>query len=349
MMLTELAEGLRSDVEMLATRIGERNGYRPERLEAAAGWVEERLRGSGLTTRRLPVPVPPGAPYECGPQMAWNLEAEKPGTDLAHEVLIVGAHYDSKVATPRWYSSGSPQPDRPGTPGANDNASGVAAVLALARLLADIPTARTVRFVAFANEEPPFFQRRAMGSRIYARACVQDPSSRVVGAIIAETLGCYSRQGRTKRIPFASWIGLPARADYVAFLANWGSRHLMRAGASAFRRGASIELRAVALPDFWGLAGWSDDWSFAREGIPAFAVTDTAFLRSDHYHELTDTADRLDYGPMAEVVRGLAFMVEALANPGAGEEPRMDTDGTRIEGKAGPSVMIRGGDCRMSV
>jgi hypothetical protein len=311
-----LTDWLRADVGVLASQIGERNCFRPNRLEAAAAWIESQLTAIGLAPQRLPCPVPPGAPYHCGPCTAWNLEAEKRGAELAHEVVIVGAHYDSKVATPRWYSAGTPLPHQPGTPGANDNASGVAALLALARALADVPTRRTVRFVAFANEEPPFFQRPAMGSRLYARACARDRSSRIVGAVIAETLGCYSTQGRrTKRIPGAELLGLPDRPDYVAFLANWPSRFLMRAGASAFRRHASIAVRTVALPDFWGLAGWSDDWSFGREGIPAFAVTDTAFLRSDHYHELTDTPDRLDFEPFAEVVAGLAAMVEVLANP----------------------------------
>jgi hypothetical protein len=105
------------------------------------------------------------------------------------------------------------------------------------------------------------------------------------------------------------------RPDYVAFLSDLGSRRFARECAGVFRGHAPIAVRAVALPAISKKVAWSDDWAFRREGIPAFCVTDTAYLRSDDYHELTDTAERLDYAPMADVVWGLRYVVEALANP----------------------------------
>jgi Zn-dependent M28 family amino/carboxypeptidase len=310
-----LAGQLRADVEALAAAIGERNVYRPGSLDAAASHVGRGFAATGLATRRLPVEIPDDPRFRCAPQTVWNVEAEKPGGDLAREVLVVGAHYDSKVATPTWYGNGPPLPDRPGSPGANDNASGVAALLALARRLADVPTRRTVRFVAFAPEEPPFFQTAAMGSRVYARSCARDPAARVVGMIAVDTVGCFSRRPRRKRPPLAGLVGLPDRPDYVAFLGNASSWGLARRGAAVFNRVSSVKARAVSFPAVSRLVAWSDDWSFWQEGVPAFTATDTAFLRTDDYHEVTDTADRLDFAPMADVVLGLAAVVRALADP----------------------------------
>jgi Zn-dependent M28 family amino/carboxypeptidase len=309
-----LAAELQADVETLASAIGERNVYRPGTLDAAATHVERGFAASGLATRMLPVEIPDDPRFRCTPQTTWNVEAEKPGGDRSREVLVVGAHYDSKVATPTWYGSGPPLPDRPGTPGANDNATGVAAVLALARRFANIPTRRTVRFVAFSNEEPPFFQTVAMGSRIYARSCTLDPEIRVISMIAIDTIGCFSRRSGRKRIPLSGLVGLPNRPDYVAFVGNLSSRGLTRRSAAVFNQVSAVKARTASFPAVNPLIAWSDDWSFWQEGVPAFTVTDTSFQRSDDNHEVTDTADRLDYLPMAEVIRGLAAVVRALAD-----------------------------------
>jgi hypothetical protein len=309
----DLATELRETVEKLATDIGERNCYNPDGLEKAAAWIEEQFRLLGYTPRRLPVHVPAGAPYHCGAMTVWNIEAVKPGPPGAEEI-VVGAHYDSKVGMPGWHDSYSPRPDRKGTPGANDNASGVAATLALARLLRDAPAARTIRFVAFVNEEPPFFQSEAMGSLVYAKELARDKTRRVAGMFSPETLGNYSPAERGKRIPFSAAFGLSRNADYVCFLSNGGSQAFAKECAEIFQAHSRIELRRVAFPQLVKRIGWSDDWAFWRVGIPAFAVTDTAFLRSNDYHELSDTPDKLDYDTMAEVVWGLRHMLQEIAS-----------------------------------
>lgn len=316
-----LAGELFTTVSKLAGEIGERNVYRPDNLEAAARWIEEELRATGLETRRIPVEVPCQPRYGCGSMTVWNIEAVHLGRERAREVLVVGAHYDSKVDTPRWYDNGPPRPDRPGTPGANDNASGIAAVLALARLLSGAPAERTIRFLAFVNEEPPFFQTDAMGSRVYARECANDPAQKIVAMIAPDTLGCYSRRPRKKRVPLAGLIGLPDRPDYVAFLSNWSSGRFARECARVFRRHSSLAVRTLALPSFCRPIAWSDDWAFWQQGIPAFSVTDTAFQRCEAYHELGDTPDRLNYEPMAEVVWGLKHVVSVVANPATADGP----------------------------
>jgi hypothetical protein len=329
---SDLPDELRADVTMLASQIGERNCYRPDNLEAAASWIEQQFAATGLQTRRLPVNVPAGPPYDCGKMRVWNIEAEKRGGKLANKAIIIGAHYDSRVATPGWRDHKPLLKDRKGTPGANDNASGVAATLALARMLAHVPTERTIRFVAFVNEEPPFFLTDTMGSRIYARSCAEDRSLSVVGMISPETLGCYSIQSRKKRMRVAGLFGLPDRPDYIAFLSNRSSREFCRACVGTFRKHSPMAARTLALPAVCRRMAWSDDWSFWQEGIPAFTVTDTAWLRHDDYHELTDTTDRLDYAPMADVVWGLQHVVEVLANPDA-----LPDCGTRAEGVVKPS------------
>lgn len=313
----ELEAELRSTVEKLATNIGERNCYRTNGLEAAASWIELQFMAAGFVPRRLPVLVPAGLPYHCGAMTVWNIEAEKRGITRPNEVIVIGAHYDSKVATRSWTGVGPPLVNERGTPGADDNASGVAALLAIARGLAGSPTERTVRFVAFVNEERPFYQTDTMGSVVYARQCHAVTNEFVVGMISLEMLGCYSAQPHHKRFwfGFASLFGLPAKPNYIAFLSNGRSCRFARECAEVYRRHSPVSVRTLALPMMGKLVAWSDDWSFWRQGFPAFAATDTAFLRHDHYHELRDTAEKLDYAPMADVVWGLRYAVEALANP----------------------------------
>jgi Zn-dependent M28 family amino/carboxypeptidase len=311
-----LPQELRTTVVKLATEIGERNCYRTNGLEAAAAWIEQQFGLAGLKLRRLPVAVPAGPPYDCGAMTVWNLEAEKPGTKRASEVIVVGAHYDTKVATRSWTGRGPPLVDERGTSGADDNASGVAALLAIARALANVSTERTIRFVAFVNEERPFYQTDAMGSVVYARRCRAVTNEFVVGMISLETLGCYSAQPHHKRFwfSFASLIGLPAKPDYVAFLSDRYSWRFVRECADVYRVHSPVPVRTLLLPSMGKLVAWSDDWSFWREGIPAFSVTDTAFLRHDHYHEISDTEEKLNYAPMADVVWGLRHVIERLAN-----------------------------------
>jgi hypothetical protein len=312
----DLPRRLRSHVEVLAARIGERNCYRRANLAAAASWIEQDFRSNGYETRRLAVPVPAGPPFECGPLTVWNIEATKRGGSRADEIVIVGAHYDSKVATPEWNDHGPPLPDRPGTPGADDNASGVSALLEIARLLAKAPAERTVRFVAFVNEEPPFFKTDCMGSLVYARECAKKDAGKIVGAIVLEQVGCYSIRPRTKRPWFAGLVGIPDRPDYVAFFSNFASRHWTEECGTLFHRHSNVEVRCISPPDFTGSLSWSDDWSFWQEDLPAFSVCDTTYMRHDDYHELDDTADRLDYATMADVAWGLLHVVRELANPG---------------------------------
>ncbi len=288
----ELATALERDVQALAGRIGERNLFRPGTLEEAAAHIEAGLRSAGLAPRRQTFQARGG---EC-----HNVEAELRGAGPPGEIVILGAHYDSVV----------------GSPGANDNGSGVAALLALARSLARSPAPhRTVRLVFFVNEEPPFFTTREMGSRVHARRSAERGED-IRAMISLETIGYFDDRPGSQRYPLGllKWF-YPDRGDFIGFVANLRSRKLLRAALAAFRDEAPIPSRGAALPGFVPGVGWSDHWSFWQEGYPAIMVTDTAPFRYPHYHSHRDTPDRLDYRRMAQVVRGLEGVVASLAGP----------------------------------
>ena len=306
---------LRTAVVKLAGEIGERNLYRPKALEHSATWIEQQLRTLGYEVRRQAVAVDTNV-FRCAGATAYNVEAVLVGHRHPEENIIIGAHYDTKVATAGYRDSWPPLLDRPGTPGANDNASGVAALLTIARSLAAQPCAKTLRLVFFSNEEPPFFkQPSVMGSYLYAGE-LKAKGVRVEAMLSLEILGCYSkRRPNKKRFWYASPAGLSHDPDYVAFVSDLPSWHQSKRWAAAYARYSPLAARTLAIPV--GVSrkiGWSDDWAFWRHDLRAVCVTDTGFLRCDDYHELSDTPDRLDYAPFALVVWALEQAIRQLAN-----------------------------------
>ncbi len=286
---TLLRHNLRGHVTAVASR--EHNIYNsPADLEAAARYIELTLSGFGYgaETQR----------YEVNGKEVRNVEAEVAGGARAGEIVIIGAHYDSVV----------------GAVGANDNGSGVAAMLELARLLKDANPSRTVRFVAFVNEEPPFYKTGEMGSQAYARRS-RERGERVVAMYSLETIGYYSDEPGSQRYPFPLSLFYPSTGNFIAFVANLGSRGLLHETIASFRRHARFPSEGVAAPAFIPGVDWSDHWSFWQEGYPALMVTDTAPYRYPHYHTMQDTPDKVDYERLARVVTGLHGMLRELANP----------------------------------
>lgn len=281
---TGLRDELRHDVGTLAG-LGERHAFRPQALEAAARFVELAFSPLGVERQRFEVP---GGTVE-------NLVVELPGSTRADEIVVIGAHYDTV----------------PGTPGADDNASGVAGLLALARRFAGSRPRRTLRFVAFVNEEPPWFKSEKMGSWQYASRC-HERGERIVAMVCLEMLGYYDARRGTQRYPAPLSGVFPDTADFIAFVGNLESRALIRKSVRAYRSVATVPVESAALPRMIEAAGWSDQWSFWQFGWPAFMVTDTALFRNPHYHEETDTPETLDYERMARVVEGLVVMVREL-------------------------------------
>lgn len=283
---SSVAERLRQHLDQLGNVIGARNLENPTALEAALVYLESELRAYGYDPLRIP--------FEVEGQTTANLEVEIIGAELPEEIVIVGAHYDG------FY----------GGPAANDNGSGTAALLELARRFASKPCDRTLRFVFFTNEEPPHFQQDSMGSLVYARACRQhDEDIRAMWSL--ETLGYYTDEAGSQNYPSKILhAAYPSQGNFVAFVGNLLSSALVRKTIGRFRAHCQFPSEGAALPSFVAGVGWSDHWSFAQVGYRALMVTDTAVFRDPHYHTVDDLPDRLDTESMARVTLGLAAVLE---------------------------------------
>jgi hypothetical protein len=282
---------LRGHVTRLAGEIGERNVFLPRALHQAEDYIRGQWRAQGYAVAEQR--------YEVKGVASANLEVSLPGHAHPEQVILVGAHYDSVA----------------GSPGANDNGSGVAAMLELTRVLAGSAPARTLRFVAFVNEEPPFFFWKQMGSMHYARAArARGDDIRLM--ISLETLGCYSDEPGSQRYPPLFRYFYPDRADFVAFVSNFKSRKAMRRTVLAFRAVSDFPAEHVATFSWVPGVAWSDHLAFWRQDYRALMVTDTAFYRYAYYHQVTDTPDRLDYDRLARVAQGLAGTLLELADGG---------------------------------
>ena len=286
----ETRESLKRDLQTLAGDIGERNVQNMDAYRRASDFMEAQLGDAGYAVKR--------ETYRIGHTELRNVVAEIKGTSRPDEIVVIGAHYDSVM----------------GTAGANDNGSGAVALLALARVFATVKTGRTLRFVAFANEEPPYFQTDEMGSEVYAKGC-RARHENVVAMISLETMGYFSDAPKSQRYPFPFNLLYPSTGNFIAFVGNVGSRKLVKQSIRAFRASATIPSEGAAVPDRIPGIGWSDQWAFWRIGTPALMVTDTAPFRYPHYHEPTDTPDKVDYDRFARVVTGLEPVLRTLATP----------------------------------
>ena len=279
---------LRRHVMVLAGEIGERNVWRPSALQAAAEYITAEFSSLGYQ-------VAPQA-YQARGVRCQNLEITAKGAERAGEIIVVGAHYDTV----------------PGSPGADDNASGVAGVIEIARELSHVQMKRTVKLVAFVNEEPPFFYSSDMGSKVYADAArARGDDIRMMLSL--EMLGCYTDAPHSQRYPpLLRWF-YPERGTFIAFVSNLRSRRALATLVRAFKANCDFPVEYLASPAFVPGVAWSDQLSFWRAGYPAVMVTDTAFYRYPHYHRASDTPDRIRYSDMARVVDGLARAIASIA------------------------------------
>ena len=316
---------LRRHVTALAGDIGERNHYQQIAYDKAADYIAKEFAGMGYKVNRQTYTIPAEEEYKgAAGKTAVNIEVRKPGTDPNAPWVVLGAHYDTRVGMEKWNVHGPVIEGKTGTPGANDNASGVAALLSLAKRLKNVPTKNGIIFVAYANEEAPFFQTDQMGSRVHARSLVKELGSadKVAGMMSLETLGVYSpRVNKKRRSAVAgALVGLHDRCDYVAFMStnrfmrNNDGRDYSRRCAELFASVSRFPVRSLVFSYLTRGIAWSDDWSYMKEGIPSFAITDTAYMRCDDYHETSDTPEKLDYREFAEVVIGIDAMLRKLCN-----------------------------------
>ncbi len=282
-------EALKVHVEKLAGEIGERHLERPEALSKAQKYIERQMTAFGFEVKALPVP--------SGQQVAYNLEATLLGEDEPEHIVVIGAHYDTAV----------------GSPGANDNATGVAVVLEMARAMAGRRLTRTVRFVFFANEEPPHFKQESMGSLVYAQEARQRGD--VITAMFSiESVGVYRNRRDTQQYPPFLDLVYPSQGNFVAFVGMGGSQALLERSIGTFRKRAQIPSEGLSAPSWVEGVDFSDHWSFEQANYPAIMVTDTAFMRDRHYHTANDTPARIRYRHMTLLLWGMLKVARTEAS-----------------------------------
>jgi len=289
MSLKTIEQQLQKHVYHLADEIGERNVLHPQALHAAENYISQVWHKQGYTVEKQ-------AYQEEGVSCA-NLEVNLPGSSHPEQIILIGAHYDSVA----------------GSPGANDNASGVAVLLELSRLLRSSSTEKTIRFVAFTNEEPPFFFTRRQGSRIYAKS-VRKRGDNIRLMVALETMGYFSNEPDSQSYPPLFNFFYPDRANFISMVSNYGSRKLMLRLARAFRGSTEFPLEHVSTFSFIPGVAWSDHLSFWINRYRAMMITDTAFYRYPYYHTAQDTAEKLNYDKLAQVCDGLGKAIVILAN-----------------------------------
>ena len=281
-------EELQRHVHRLAVDIGERHIGLPAKLHEAGNYIRQMWTEQGYEV----------TPYTYVAQdvESTNFEISIPGVHNPEEVILIGAHYDSVI----------------GCPAANDNGSGIAALLALSRSMRHIAPAVTVRFVAFVNEEPPFFYWGNMGSMIYARLAKQR-GDKIRFMVSLETIGYYSDQPRSQAYPPVLKHFYPDTGNFVAFVSNMRSRAVMRQAVKAYKAVSEFPIEHIATLAAIPGVSWSDHLSFWRQGYKAFMVTDTAFYRYPYYHTPMDTYEKLNYPRFTHMCTGLLNMFVRLS------------------------------------
>ena len=262
-----------------------RNFIEKKGLDAARKYIAGQFESSGYQVKFHE--------YQLNGDAVANIEVELTGTSHPKEIIIVGAHYDAV----------------PGAPGANDNGSGVAAILELADLFKDKSFQRTVRFLAFVNEEPPNFMTGNMGSYVYAKKVAKDKEN-IIAMFSLETIGYFSDETGSQHYPPFFNLFYPKKGNFIAFVSNLSSRGLVSKSIQSFRAHSTFPSEGIAAPAFIPGISWSDHWSFWQHGYPAIMITDTAPYRYPAYHTSEDTPEKVDYEKMVYVVKGIEKMIQ---------------------------------------
>ena len=291
----EISTHARRIVRVLAEEFPSRSGLNPRALQGAAEFVEQEFRALGVSVH--------AHPYQARGGEVRNIVAERTGTGASLPCIVIGAHYDTVV----------------GTPGADDNASGVAGLLELTRLLLSYRNRRTIRYVAFPHEEPPYFYTSQMGSRVYAQH-LKRTNVPVQAMFALEMIGYGGPELRqTYPFPLLQRLGrYPRNGNFIALVGNMRTRRVVGTVKPAMRGACTIGVESLIAPGFLPPLFLSDHSSFWKYGFPAVMVTDTAFQRNPNYHRAGDVADSLNYGFLAQVVLGMRAAVLALDNSDEG-------------------------------
>jgi hypothetical protein len=289
---------LRSDVEKLSVAFHPRDSHHPDNMAGCANYVRAQFLDAGAFSVTVQAFKANGG-NKYRNVCALFGEAEGPRT-------VVGAHYDSEV----------------GTPGADDNASGVAGILEFARLVGKHPIPGNVEVVAYALEEAPYFGSAEMGSMVHAKS-LKDRGIMVRRAIILETIGYYSDLSGSQTFPDPALKALyPDTGNYIALVGRLDQYALLETIKAKMKTATDLPVYSVCAPATVVGIDFSDHRSYWEYGFPALMVTDTAFYRNPHYHKSSDTSDRLDYARMAKVVEGVYGAIAKWPEVATGATPK---------------------------
>ncbi|MBI3891807.1 MAG: M20/M25/M40 family metallo-hydrolase [Candidatus Wallbacteria bacterium] len=278
---------LAEHVRQLAEGLGPRHLGAMQALDAADAYIQKSWRKQGLR--------PVGHPYQVDGRWCRNIACDLPGPTAAEDTVVVGAHYDSVA----------------GSPGADDDAGGVAALLELPRLLGARSARRPVRLVAFVNEEDPYFGTAQMGSQVFAdEACSRGEP--IHAMISLDAIGYYSDARNSQGYPTALAFFFPDRGNFLSIVGNVGGRELVNRFHSYLAPKLGVPSLCVATFEWLEGIDWSDHQSFWKAGYPALMVTDTAVYRHPGYHTPKDLPATVDFGKLALVTAGLARAVQRL-------------------------------------
>jgi hypothetical protein len=287
-----IRSAMHDHVYYLAGTLGARSWQRPNNLVKAAHYIEDHWKKLGFSVQSQEYQID-----GIANQTFRNLEIEIKGSSKPDEIIVVGAHYDSVLTCP----------------GANDNASGVAAILEMAHVMKESAPAKTIRFVAFVNEEPPFFSSTKMGSAVYANRA-KESGENIIAMLSVETIGYYSDEPNSQRFPQLMQMTEPNKGNFICFVSNEQSRDLNIRCLETFRKTTEFPAEGIAAPEQAEAIDFSDQMYFWKNGYRGLMITDTAMFRYPHYHEPTDTPDKVNYERAARVTLGLTKVVADLAS-----------------------------------
>jgi len=318
--LQQLEDALEAHVQMLAGEIGERSLYKPEGIRATERYITEQFASFGLDPQIQDYTVEaeliqqaterlrrhygtwlheqlPAYPSELGDAALRNIWVEITGTLKPERVLVVGAHFDTVG----------------NSPGANDNGSGIAGLLELARALSSVRPQVTVILVALSAEELPFGGVEGeTGSSVFLDDLLER-NRNPFGMVSLETMGFYSDEEGSQKYPSPLDRYYPSQGNFVAFVSDSTSREFVRVFGGLFRQHAEIASQGATLPaSLVPDVLRSDHETYILRGIPGMMVTDTADFRDSDYHKSTDTVDKVNIENLARVVQGLIGAVNDM-------------------------------------
>ena len=276
-------------ISCLAIDIGERTISKYENLVQAGEFIKNYFSKFGHN--------PIEEAYTVQSKKVYNIITEIKGYEEPEKIIILGAHYDTV----------------PGTPGADDNGSAVAGLLEIYRLASKFKFKKTIRFVTFTLEEPPYFQTDEMGSMVHAKGC-KSRKENIELMICLEMLGFGSKkceqkfpsdEFRKKYPPYGDYLAVVATPSMSRHVYDWKKRYNSHAKHKIYDLIAPASIRGIDL---------SDHASFIKNGFPAIMITDTGFYRNSNYHQCTDTADTINHEFLYHNIRNSFLALRDLLN-----------------------------------